>query len=128
MLIRITDYPLLDERRLMDLYAESNEENADVFFPEEKDRAAAHARADLSIMLKNAGYKDRVIGSKALCDAVRYAFSELDLFELYADALKTNMRSRHVLEKTGFVQIREEDADFVYYRIGRDETNQEGRI
>lgn len=127
MLIRITDYPLLDERRLMDLYAESNEENADVFFPEEKDRAAAHARADLSIMLKNAGYKDRVIGSKALCDAVRYAFSELDLFELYADALKTNMRSRHVLEKTGFVQIRE-DADFVYYRIGRNETNQEGRI
>lgn len=127
MLIRITDYPLLDERRLMDLYAESNEENADVFFPEEKDRAAAHARADLSITLKNAGYKDRVIGSKALCDAVRYAFSELDLFELYADALKTNMKSRHVLEKTGFVQIRE-DADFVYYRIGRNETNQEGRI
>ena len=86
-----------------------------------------HACADLSITLKNDGYKGRGIGTKALCDAVRYAFTELDLFELYADALKTNMRSRHVLEKTGFLQIRE-DAEFVYYRIGRNETNQEERI
>ncbi len=37
---------MLDERRLMDLYAESNGENADVFFPEEKDRTAALRRAE----------------------------------------------------------------------------------
>lgn len=86
-----------------------------------------HARADLSITLKNAGYKDRGIGSKALCDAVQYAFSELDLIEIYADALKTNVRSRHVLEKTRFLQTGE-DEEFVYYRIGRNETNQEERI
>ena len=78
-----------------------------------------HAHADLSITLKNDGYKDRGIGSKALTEAVRYAFSELDFQELYADALKTNTRSRHVLEKTGFLQI-SEDAEFAYYRIGRE--------
>ena len=80
---------------------------------------APHARAGLSITLKNDGYKGRGIGSKALTEAVRYAFSELDLREIFADALMTNMRSRHVLEKTGFLQIRE-DAEFVYYRIGRE--------
>ena len=124
MLIRITDYPLLDERRLMDLYAESNEENADVFFPEEKDRAAAHARADLSITLKNDGYKGRGIGTKALCDAVRYAFTELDLCEVFANALKTNVRSRHVLEKAGFTRVGE-NAEYVFYRIDRQRNAEE---
>ena len=86
-----------------------------------------HACADLSITLKNDGYKGRGIGTKALCDAVRYAFTELDLCEVFANALKTNVRSRHVLEKTGFLQTGE-DKEFVYYRIGRNETNQEERI
>ncbi|MBQ6425850.1 MAG: GNAT family N-acetyltransferase [Clostridia bacterium] len=80
---------------------------------------APHARAGLSITLRNDGYKGRGIGTQALTEAVRYAFTELDLGEIFADALKTNMRSRLVLEKAGFLQIRE-DAEFVYYRIGRE--------
>lgn len=78
-----------------------------------------HARAGLSITLRNDGYKGRGIGTQALTEAVRYAFTELDLREVFADALKTNVRSRHVLEKTGFLQTGE-DKDFVYYRIGRE--------
>lgn len=37
---------------------------------------------------------------------------------LYADTLKKNTRSRHVLEKVGFVLIGE-DESYYYYRIQR---------
>ena len=37
MLIRITDYTCVDERKLMDVYAESNSENTAYFCPEETD-------------------------------------------------------------------------------------------
>ena len=75
--------------------------------------------ATLSIVLKNASYKDRGIGTAAERLAVRYAFETLDLPTLYADAIRSNTRSQHVLEKAGFVRIRE-DPDFRYYRIERD--------
>ena len=45
-------------------------------------------------------------------------FHELDIPVLYADALITNTRSQHVLEKVGFRLIREEE-DFIYYSIER---------
>ena len=41
MLLRITKYSDLDERKLMDIYAESNLENTDYFFPDETDKEAA---------------------------------------------------------------------------------------
>ena len=41
MLLKITDGQALDERRLMDVYAESNLENTDFFCPEEPDKEAA---------------------------------------------------------------------------------------
>ena len=41
MLIRITEYGDLDERKLMDIYSESNYENTDYFFPEEPDKEKA---------------------------------------------------------------------------------------
>lgn len=37
---------------------------------------------------------------------------------LYADTIRTNLRSQHVLEKVGFALVRE-DEDFKYYRIER---------
>ena len=40
MLLKITDGQALDERRLMDVYAESNLENTDFFCPEEPDKEA----------------------------------------------------------------------------------------
>ena len=73
----------------------------------------------MSIVLKNASYKDRGIGTAAERLAVRYAFETLDLTTLYADTVRSNTRSQHVLEKAGFVRIRE-DPDFRYYRIERD--------
>ena len=38
MLLKTTDGQALDERKLMDVYAESNLENTDFFCPEEPDK------------------------------------------------------------------------------------------
>ncbi len=72
----------------------------------------------MSIVLKNSKYKDRGIGTQAEQLAVQYVFGKLDIRTLYADTIKTNVRSQHVLEKTGFVLVRE-DHEFKYYRIDR---------
>ena len=77
-----------------------------------------HRSAELSITLKNPGFKDRGIGTRAMREAVLYVFREMDIPAVFADALKTNGRSRHVLEKTGFRVIKEE-GDFVFYQIER---------
>ena len=79
--------------------------------------------ATLSLSLKNAGYKDRGIGTQAERLAVRYVFRELDIPVLYADTIRTNTRSQHVLEKVGFTLVRE-DGDFKYYEIRRDPDDQ----
>ena len=77
-----------------------------------------HQSATLGIVLKNAHYKDRGIGTQAERLAVQYVFNDLDIPTLYADTIRTNARSQHVLEKTGFSLVRE-DKDFKYYRINR---------
>ncbi len=41
MLLTITDAREIDGRRLMDIYAESNLENTDFFYPDEKDKETA---------------------------------------------------------------------------------------
>ena len=77
-----------------------------------------HECATMSIAMKNARYKDRGFGTKAEQLAIQYVFNELDIPILYADAILTNTRSQHVLEKVGFKFIKEE-GDFRYYRIER---------
>ena len=77
-----------------------------------------HECATMSIAMKNARYKDRGFGTKAEQLAIQYVFNELDIPILYADAILTNTRSQHVLEKVGFKFIKE-DGDFRYYRIER---------
>lgn len=74
--------------------------------------------ATLSICMRNERCRDRGFGTRAERLAIQYAFGELDLPVLYADALRANARSRHVLEKVGFRPIREE-GDFIFYRIER---------
>lgn len=74
--------------------------------------------ATLGIALRNAKYKDRGIGTRAERLAVDYVFRELDIPVLYADTVRTNTRSRHVLEKVGFRFLREE-GEFRYYCIER---------
>lgn len=77
-----------------------------------------HQCATLGLALKNAKYKDRGFGTQAEKLAIEYVFNELDIPVLYADAILSNTRSQHVLEKVGFRLIKVE-GDFKYYRIER---------
>lgn len=73
----------------------------------------------LSIHMANDSVKNRGFGTMAERLAVRYAFEELDLLAVNADAVRKNIRSQHVLEKVGFRQVGE-DETFLYYRCERD--------
>ena len=55
MLLKITDFHDLDERKLMDIYAESNLENTEYFFPDEADKTIAVKKVEKGFMefLKN---------------------------------------------------------------------------
>ena len=77
-----------------------------------------HQCATLGLAMKNAQYKDRCFGTQAERLAVQYVFQDLDIPVLYADAILSNTRSQHVLEKVGFQFIKEE-GNFRYYRIDR---------
>ena len=59
MLLRITRYSDVDERKLMDIYSESNDENTEYFFPEEtdKDKAVRLVEAGFLDFLKNDFFK-----------------------------------------------------------------------
>ena len=74
--------------------------------------------ATMGLAMRSAQYKDRGFGTRAEQLAIQYVFHVLDIPILYADALITNTRSQHVLEKVGFRLIREEE-DFRYYCIER---------
>ena len=60
MLLKITDGQALDERKLMDVYAESNLENTDFFCPEEPDKEAAVRMVESGFLdfLKNEFFKE----------------------------------------------------------------------
>ena len=55
MLIEITEFQKVDQRRLMDVYSESNYENTDYFYPDEanKDAAVQKVEAGFLDFLKN---------------------------------------------------------------------------
>ena len=74
--------------------------------------------ATMGLSMKNETFKDKGFGTKAEQLAVSYVFHELDIPILYADAILSNTRSQHVLEKVGFHLIRQE-GDFRYYAIER---------
>ncbi|MBQ8237719.1 MAG: GNAT family N-acetyltransferase [Oscillospiraceae bacterium] len=74
--------------------------------------------ATMGLAMRSAQYKDRGYGTRAEQLAIQYVFHVLDIPILYADALITNTRSQHVLEKVGFRLIRKE-GDFKYYSIER---------
>ena len=68
----------------------------------------------LGIALQNDSVKGKGYGTEAERQALCYAFDELGMQTVYADAVLKNVRSQHVLEKVGFRLIREE-GDFRYY-------------
>jgi len=72
----------------------------------------------LSIHMVNDSVKGKGYGTQAEQLALRYAFDELDLLAVNADAVRKNRRSQHVLEKVGFRQVGE-DGTFLYYRCER---------
>ena len=50
MLLRITKIDDIDERKLMDIYSESNYENTDYFYPEEEDKTAAVRKVEAGFL------------------------------------------------------------------------------
>ena len=72
----------------------------------------------MSIHMKNDSVKNRGYGTRAEQLALTYAFEKLRLETVYANALTKNARSRHVLEKVGFKEIRH-DGHYSYYACSR---------
>lgn len=70
----------------------------------------------LGIHLQNDAVKGKVYGTCAEALAVEYAFERLRLTTVYADIVRKNTRSQHVLEKVGF-RFTHEDELFRYYEI-----------
>ena len=75
----------------------------------------------LSIHMQNDAVKGKGYGTQAECLAVNFAFRELGMSAVNADAIRKNTRSQHVLEKAGFRFVGE-DKNFRYYRIERRDT------
>ena len=62
--------------------------------------------------------KGKGYGTEAERLLLRYAFEELDMLAVNADAVLKNARSQRVMEKVGFRYVRE-DETFKYYRCER---------
>ena len=74
--------------------------------------------ATLSIHLQKDECKGKGYGTKGETLIINYGFQTLGLNRIYADSLKTNKRSQHVLEKVGFIKTHEEGM-FVYYQLDK---------
>ena len=72
----------------------------------------------LSIHMQNDNVKGHGYGTYAEKLALRYAFEDMGMIAVNADAVTKNSRSCHVLEKNGFMLIKEENG-FKYYRFER---------
>lgn len=70
------------------------------------------------ICMKNDSFKNKGYGTRAEILMLRYAFSELEMETVFADALLKNRRSQHVLQKIGFRETHQDDS-FRYYRCDR---------
>ena len=83
MLLKITDGQALDERKLMDVYAESNLENTDFFCPEEPDKEAAVRMVESGFLdfLKNEFFKE----PEAICWVLEVDGVWADYASQYAD-------------------------------------------
>lgn len=69
----------------------------------------------MGIHLQNDAVKGKGYGTQAERLILRYAFEELGMVAVNADAAQKNTRSQHVLEKVGFRYTHEDDT-FKYYR------------
>ena len=69
----------------------------------------------MGIHLRDDSVKEKGYGTQAERLILQYAFEELGMIAVNADAVLKNTRSQHVLEKVGFQYVREDDV-FKYYR------------
>lgn len=69
----------------------------------------------MGIHLRDDSVKGKGYGTQAERLILQYAFEELGMVAVNADAALKNTRSQHVLEKVGFRYVREDDT-FKYYR------------
>lgn len=76
----------------------------------------ANRTAVLSIHLQNDSVKNKGYGTLAEILAIEYAFNIVGFKTIYADAIKNNKRSIHVLNKVGF-QFIKEDENFFYFEL-----------
>ena len=83
-----------------------------------KDIQARRKCCTMGIHLVNDRYKNKGYGTAAEVMALVYAFGEMEMKTVYADAILKNLRSQHVLEKVGFRETHRDDT-FVYYRCDR---------
>lgn len=74
--------------------------------------------AVLSVHLNSACYKNRGFGTEAQRQMLAYGFEQLGLQKIYADCLHRNQRSRHILEKLGFLHLHSDDT-FHYFVLER---------
>ena len=69
----------------------------------------------MGITMVNDIFKNKGYGTQAEILTLQYAFDNLGMDTVYADALIRNKRSQHVLEKAGFTETNRSDG-FVYYQ------------
>jgi len=77
----------------------------------------AHRKAELGILIGEAGLWSRGLGTDAIRAVLRYAFAGLGLHKVSLDVLPTNRRAIRAYEKAGFVRegVHREDL----YKDGR---------
>lgn len=76
-------------------------------------------KANLGILLVNDSVKGKGYGTEAEKLIINYAFLNMGLNTLYADAVLRNTRSQHIMQKLGFNYI-SEDEIFKYYELKKD--------
>lgn len=75
-----------------------------------------YKHANLSIHFSNDEYKNHGWGTEAEQLIIKYAFKEMGLDTIYADAVHRNTRSQHVLKKNGFTHTHD-DGTLCYYKL-----------
>jgi len=90
-----------------------------------KDIDPVKRECTLGIHLRDDSVKEKGYGTQAELLILRYAFKELGMTAVNAEAVLKNERSQHVLEKVGFRYICEDDT-FKYYRCERSSRLEQG--
>lgn len=77
-------------------------------------------KGNLGIHIVNDSFKGKGYGTEAEQLIINYAFDQIGLNTLYADAVIRNTRSQHVLQKLGFRYVYEDEV-FKYYELKKED-------